>query len=52
MGNRRSNVVNPKSGTPKTTKMDHRVSKPANRTGKAGMVYPSGSTGKAGNGLK
>jgi len=34
-----------KSGTPKTTLMDKRVKKPANKTGKQPMVYPKGKHG-------
>ena len=50
--NSRSNVVVPKSGTPKTTPMNNRVSKPANKTGKQPMMYKSGTFGQYGNGLK
>jgi len=42
----RATPVVPKSGTPKTTLMDKRVSKPADKTGKQPMVYPRGKYGK------
>lgn len=42
MGNSRSNVTATKSVPPKTTKMNHRDKKKANKTGKQPMMYPSG----------
>lgn len=44
MANRRSMAVVPRSGTPKTTPMNKRVKKPANKTGKQPMVYKNGRT--------
>jgi hypothetical protein len=38
----RSNVVSPKSATPKTTLMDRRVKKQANKTGKTSSMPYSG----------
>ena len=52
MANSRSNVVSPKSGTPKTTPMNDRAKKPANKTGSQPSVYPKGHYGNRGNGLK
>ena len=45
MRNPRSNVVVPKTVPPKTTKMNNRVAKPANKTGKQPMMYKSGKYG-------
>ena len=42
MANSKSNVVSTKSATPKSTPMNKRVAKPANKTGKQPMVYKNG----------
>ena len=44
MSNSRSNVTVPRTVPPKTTLMDKRVKKPANKTGKQPMMYKSGNT--------
>lgn len=45
MSNSRSNVTVPKKVPPKTTLMDRRVAKPANKTGKQPMMYKNGKHG-------
>lgn len=42
MHNPKSMVVSPKKAHPKTTLMDRRIKKQANKTGKGQMVYKNG----------
>ena len=51
-GNRRSNVVVPKSGGKADGVFKPKLSKPANMTGSQPSMYSKGHFGKSGNGLK